>query len=69
MTPPVIPDIPGITKMSALDMNGVHFNKRHTVLTPELLASLDAKETDGGKSGSATPIPEARSGNSASRLR
>lgn len=40
MKAPVIPDLPGITKMSALDMNGVHFDKRHTVLTPDLLASL-----------------------------
>lgn len=34
--------MPGIKKMSPLEMNGVHFNKRHTVLTPDLLASKAA---------------------------
>lgn len=46
MKTPDIPSIKGITKMSALEMNSVHFNKNHTVLTPELLASL-TKEKNG----------------------
>lgn len=41
-----IPDIPGIKKMTPLEMNGVRFDKRHTVLTPELMSSLSAKGQD-----------------------
>lgn len=29
--------------MTPLQMNEVHFNKKHTVLTPELLKQLDQK--------------------------
>lgn len=39
----IIPDIPkiaGVNKMSPLEMNGVHFDKKHTVLTPQLLDTL-----------------------------
>lgn len=38
MTTPKIPNLKGITKMTPLQMNGVHFDKRHTVLTPVLLS-------------------------------
>lgn len=34
-----IPDIAGMTKMSPLEMNEVHFDKKHTVITPEKLES------------------------------
>lgn len=44
-----LPDIPGIEQMTALQMNGVHFDKRHTVLTPEILESL-------GTNPSASPV-------------
>lgn len=40
MTPLQIPDIKGLKKLTPLEMNSVHFDKRHTVLTPELLASM-----------------------------
>lgn len=36
-----IPDIAGVSKMTPLQMNEVRFNKKHTVLTPELLKQLD----------------------------
>lgn len=45
MTTPQIPDIAGIEKMSALDMNSVRFDKRHTVLTPQVLESLRPSTT------------------------
>lgn len=38
-----IPQIEGVTKMKPLEMNEVRFNKKHTVLTPELLKQLDQK--------------------------
>lgn len=38
-----LPNLPGISKMTPLQMNEVRFNKQHTVLTPELLKQLDAK--------------------------
>lgn len=44
METPDIPNLPGITVMSPLQMNTVRFNKQHTVLTPTLLSSL--KTTD-----------------------
>lgn len=37
---PKLPEISGITELSPLDMNGIKFNKQHTVLTPEILDSL-----------------------------
>lgn len=40
MNKPAIPSIPGIVKMTPLEMNSVHFDKNHTLLTPRLLASL-----------------------------
>lgn len=45
METPDVPPIKGVAKMTALEMNSVHFNKNHTVLTPEVLASLTK---DGG---------------------
>lgn len=42
--PLTIPDIPGIKQMTPLEMNAVHFDKRHTVLSPALLASLAKKD-------------------------
>ena len=38
-----IPDIPGIKKMTPLEMNAVRFDKKYTVLTPELMSKLSAK--------------------------
>lgn len=40
MTPPNIPNIEGLKTLTPLEMNSVHFDKRHTVLTPELLESM-----------------------------
>lgn len=40
MTQPRIPEMEGVTKMSPLDINSVLFNKRHTVLTPEVWAGM-----------------------------
>lgn len=40
MTPPKLPDIPGLKKLAPLETNAVHFDKRHTVLTPDVLASI-----------------------------
>lgn len=45
MKVPEIPDIKGVAKMTPLEMNAVHFDKKHTVLTPELLAAMQS----GGK--------------------
>ena len=39
-TKPTLPDIDGIAIMSLLEMNNVKFDKRHTILSPELLDSL-----------------------------
>ena len=44
MDNPQIPDIPGIAKMTPLEMNSVHFDKKHTILTPEVLASMKHKK-------------------------
>lgn len=41
MKTPDLPAIEGVRKLTPLEMNGVHFNKKHTVLTPELLESLN----------------------------
>ena len=38
-----IPDVAGIKVMTPLEMNSVHFDKRHTVLTPGLLRKLRNK--------------------------
>ncbi len=46
MSSPKIPQIEGITVMSPLEMNDVRFDKKHTVLTPEVLAA-NSKTQDG----------------------
>lgn len=38
-----VPEIPGIKKMTPLEMNAVRFDKKHTVLTPELMSAMSAK--------------------------
>lgn len=48
MKTPDIPSIKGMTKMKPLEMNSVHFDKTHTVLTPKVLGSM--------KTGAATKI-------------
>lgn len=48
MTPVKIPDIEGIAVISALEMNAVRFNRRHTVLTPARLASMRSRAKDFG---------------------
>lgn len=40
METPELPPIQGIKQMSPLEMNTVHFEKRHTVLTPQVLESM-----------------------------
>lgn len=40
MASPKIPEIDGLKKLTPLEMNSVHFNKRHTVLTPQLMADM-----------------------------
>lgn len=40
MNKPAIPAIPGVEIMTPLEMNSIHFDKNHTLLTPRLLASL-----------------------------
>lgn len=40
MSNPKIPDIQGITRLTPLEMNAVHFDKRHTVLSPDILSGL-----------------------------
>ena len=44
MKTPKIPEIKGIAKLSLQDMNSVHFDKKHTVLTPELLAEMQKEQ-------------------------
>lgn len=44
-----IPNKPGVTVMTPLQMNGVHFNKKHTVLTPQTLKNPS-------DTGAATPV-------------
>lgn len=39
-----IPDDAAVTVMTPLQMNGVHFDKKHTVLTPELLKNVEKKK-------------------------
>lgn len=43
MKTPKLPEIKGIMKLSLLQMNGVAFDKHHTVLTPEVLKSITQK--------------------------
>lgn len=37
---PEIPKMPGLTPMTPLEMNAVHFGKKHTVLTENLLKAI-----------------------------
>lgn len=37
MDTPTLPDLKGIVKMTPLEMNDVHFDKKHTVISPEEL--------------------------------
>lgn len=39
-----IPEMPGLEKMTPLMMNTIHFDKKHTILTPEVLESLGKKQ-------------------------
>lgn len=39
-----LPAIKGLTPLTPLQMNSVHFSKRHTLLTPAVLASLKPKQ-------------------------
>lgn len=49
---PDIPSVQGVTKMTPLEMNSVHFNKNHTVLTPQVLETM--------KTGGATSIKKTK---------
>ena len=40
MKNPELPHIKGITKMTPLAMNAIHFDKKHTIITPELLDKM-----------------------------
>lgn len=40
MKAPQIPSIPGIKTLSALEMNSIHFSRRHTVLSPDQISTL-----------------------------
>lgn len=42
MKTPDIPRMEGVNKMTPLEMNSVRFEKKHTVLTPEVLESIKA---------------------------
>lgn len=42
MKTPDIPDIKGIAVMKPIEMNKVLFDKKHTVLTPELLSAMSS---------------------------
>lgn len=44
MKTPETPDLEGVTQMSLMEMNNVHFSKRHTLLTPELLDSMSKQQ-------------------------
>lgn len=46
MNIPELPNVDGLREMSPLEMNNVHFDKLHRVLTPTLLSHLN-----GGTSG------------------
>lgn len=46
MKPIEVPALKGVTKMTPLQMNNVRFNKKHTVITPQLLTQLDQKRND-----------------------
>lgn len=37
-----IPDIKGVTEMTPLELNEVSFDKKHTVLTPEVLQGFNS---------------------------
>ncbi len=41
MKTPEIPEIKGVSKISLLEMNSIHIEKNHTVLTPQVLESLN----------------------------
>lgn len=45
MKTPKVPQIEGVTQLTLLQMNGVTFDKKHTLLTPELLESLNKKDS------------------------
>lgn len=47
MKPMEVPALKGVTKMTPLQMNNVRFNKKHTVITPQLLAQLDQRRNGG----------------------
>lgn len=69
MTTPQIPSIPGIKTLSALEMNSIHFSRRHTVLSPDQIntlvtpvttqgvASGAQKQTEGGTVKDIVPKP------------
>lgn len=40
MNTPPLPDIPGVQQLTPLEMNSLHFDKRHTVLSPQVLGQL-----------------------------
>lgn len=41
MSTPKIPDLKGVTVMTPLEMNEVRFDKKHTILTPEVLEGIN----------------------------
>lgn len=51
MLTPKIPEIKGVTVMSPLDMNEVRFDKKHTVLTPEILECINCQDTKASDNG------------------
>lgn len=43
MTPPRIPDIPGIAILTPQEMNDIHFSGHHTPTTPSSGSAADAE--------------------------
>ncbi len=58
MKTPPIPSIPGIKTLSALEMNSIHFSRRHTVLTPAQLDKLITPMTTQGVAGRTEEQPK-----------
>lgn len=40
---PILPDIEGMKVLTPLEMNNIHFDRRHTVLTPAVLDAIASK--------------------------
>lgn len=55
-----IPDIEGVEAITPLEMNNVKIDKRHTVLSPRLLASMsvESKKNAGAKASGVKPTEQ-----------